>query len=387
VNSQSAQYWKSLSEWDLKPNGVVTAPTGLMYRENTLDSTFHRDRLFLRECYFEIYDNFVRNTLLNHVFFTGTPGIGKTMARNAMVAMQLRDGKAAKSNLIIILGKSPRGGSELEVAVMENGEIVKSMAVKSVDDIPIAEGFRVMVHTDISVGNVEGVVHVLHTKSKVTYFYYTSPNSRAWNEKTKDNGLVVFVPSLTLAEFEKYFLGVGCNGVLIERLRALEEMDLPSFDDDEDAQIDLKLRGDGDMIDFAHGDMHGSFSAKAFREVIRDEVARNGPVPRHLFLTKEGSEVWVGTLRAAVTSARFTVATIGLVESLQQDIRNKLIRTEPVKLEDGTFNYLRNSPSTWLGAEVEAMISEELYRLLKNKIMDRPFDLGQILLGRVAATD
>ena len=59
-----------------------------------------------------------------NIFFTGTPGIGKTVFRNYVIGAQIQKLKAEKGDGIFVLGKSPRKESPTFVMQMINGSIV-----------------------------------------------------------------------------------------------------------------------------------------------------------------------------------------------------------------------------------------------------------------------
>ena len=58
-----------------------------------------------------------------YIFFTGTPGIGKTVFRNYVIGAQIQKLKAEKGDGIFVLGKSPEGKSLTYVMQMVKGSI------------------------------------------------------------------------------------------------------------------------------------------------------------------------------------------------------------------------------------------------------------------------
>ena len=127
-----------------------------------------------------------------NIFFTGTPGIGKTVFRNYVIGAQIQKLKAEKGDGIFVLGKSPRGDSPTYVMQMINGSIVADSVkdlmpdesvLKHLDRLNPNRSIRGYYHYDISEGYIRDT---LNTENSVTC-HYTSSNEEALNGNLKHN--------------------------------------------------------------------------------------------------------------------------------------------------------------------------------------------------------
>ena len=89
----------------------------LIDRENLLKGNL----LYVRQCYKDIINLPIWDQ--ENIFFTGTPGIGKTVFRNYVIGAQIQKLKAEKGDGIFVLGKSPIAGSQTYVMQMVKGSI------------------------------------------------------------------------------------------------------------------------------------------------------------------------------------------------------------------------------------------------------------------------
>ena len=150
----------------------------LINRENLLKGSL----LYVRQCYKEIMNLPIWDQ--ENIFFTGTPGIGKTVFRNYVIGAQIQKLKAEKGDGIFVLGKSPIAGSQTYVMQMVKGSIDVDSIKDCRGNISLGEyldqinpnrSIRGYYHYDISSGYIDDT---LSTENSVSC-NYTSPNEEA----------------------------------------------------------------------------------------------------------------------------------------------------------------------------------------------------------------
>ena len=309
-----ANYWNKLYETDLPIDqdsarriGRFFDDGGIVHRSNTIVSW----NLYWRDCYWPLCEKYW-NTSYKYVVFTGTPGIGKSVFRSFMVWWEVQKAKELKLSSVILMLKSPKETSSVHGAFIEKG-VITSMFTLDYSELKVLYNelnrrkLRAYLHIDVSKGDLEDAGDEL--EDSVTYIY-SSPQEKAWREKTKINGSVNFIPSWLNDELYDFYIKLGANFVLMNKLRfpltpvmegsnssdLYQQLSSDSQEDRDTLQIankpiselhPLVLLESKDEVRLTYDNHTYSTSYTNFKKVIDEEVDLYGPVPRYLFLDSE----------------------------------------------------------------------------------------------------
>ena len=192
----------------------------ILYRENELDESIG-EGIYIRDCYNQLYD--IANKYIDvrtefnryrGIFFTGTPGIGKSCFRNYMIWRQAQDMKKNRLSGIILTTTLPRK-STFHGFVIDKGELVIAFSAKDVDTamktLKHQIDFPVYCHVDVSEGATGPIYGNYH-------FYYTSRNSKAWKEAKKIGHTLFCLPNWNTTELFDYYLKMGVSSAFLKKL-------------------------------------------------------------------------------------------------------------------------------------------------------------------------
>ena len=278
--------------------------------------------MFVRQCYKDIMHLPIWGQ--QDIFFTGTPGIGKTVFRNYVIGAQ-----------IFVLGKSPGGKSSTYVMQIVNGNIVAD-SVKVVSSGESVGGYLSQLNPNSSIRGYyhydtsEGCdINTLCTENSVCC-HYTSPNEKAWNEKLKAHTSLLYLPGWSHDELERFFLSCGMNktlllkiGIKAEHIGVYKDSMLwfpgackplvpvsPSFL--------LRVKDLKSSVEHEY-----TVSMSAFRRVIHAEIDEFGSIPRNMFLSEICLTSYINRINSAVFDFPPTMQGGSLAES--KNIRHRLL--------------------------------------------------------------
>ena len=320
-----------------------------------------------------------------NIFFTGTPGIGKTVFRNYVIGAQIQKLKAEKGDGIFVLGKSPEGKSRTYVMQILNGRIdINSIKVCS-DNIALHEhldqlnpnsSIRGYYHYDISEGCIRDT---LNTENSVSC-YYTSPNEEAWKEKFKVFTSLIYLPEWSQDELERFFLSCGMNKTLLLKL-GIKEEHLWVYEDSMlwfpeackplvpvSPSFLLRVKELKSSVEHEY-----TISMSAFREVIHAEIDEFGPIPRNMFLSEVNLESYRTRINNAVLDLQSTAQLGGsLAES--KTIRHRLVMYSRKKGLEPPFKYYSNEYKLdWISKPIMMKATESLVKQHLSNLNDNYF--------------
>jgi hypothetical protein len=271
-----------------------------------------------------------------YIFFTGTPGIGKTVFRNYVIGVQIQKLKAEKGDGIFVLGKSPRKESPTFVMQMINGSIVADSikvlmpdesVLRHVSRLNPTSSIRGYYHYDISKGYSDDA---LSTENSVCC-YYTSPNEDAWKEKSKFSAVLIYLPGWSKDELERFFLSCGMNKTLLLKL-GIQAEHISSYEDsmlwfpeacEPSVPISpsflLRVKDTQSSVDHEY-----TISMSTFQNVIQAEIDEFGPIPRNMFLSQNGLKIYFNRINNAVLNLQAT-AHLGDAHADSASFRHRLV--------------------------------------------------------------
>ena len=359
---------------------------GIIHRENVVIPW----NLYWRDCYWSLCQKYW-NTELRYVFFTGTPGVGKSVFRSFMMWWNIQRAKELKQTVIILLMKSPPGTSYVHGVYIENGELMYSFskhnsAFKELSDEICKKGLRTICHVDVSNGDSSfsggGI------PNSVSYFY-TSPNEKAWKEKLKMESDKTYVPSWSNEELYDFYLKMGGNFVLLNKLSLVRvNMDPVNSESNKEPHV-LQVAPSRDLyplylddakeetrqVRVEYGEHTYVVSYDEFKRVIDNEIKEFGPIPRHLFMDSDALRLRIESCTNIIDNG-----DVDRLITFQQtvDAYNRILDVPLVK-EDGRYVVDKVSKSKLLGTMVEDFILARMRTVLANELMgclwEHRFDL------------
>jgi len=273
-------------------------------RRYDVGGVIHRDNvaiewnLYWRDCYWSLCQKYW-NTHFRYVFFTGTSGIGTSVFRSFMVWWNIQKAKELKLTTMILLMKSPSPDSFVHGVYIENGELMYSFstayqAFSEVSTEIVKKNLRVFYHIDISGGDA----NFTGSRNSVTYFYAPS-NEKVWSEKIKMESGKTYVPSWSNEELHDFYLKMGANFVLLNKLSLVRvNMDPPLNSQSNNEPHVLQIPPSNDLyplylddakeetrkVRVEYGEHTYVVSYDEFKRVIDNEIKEFGSIPRYLFM-------------------------------------------------------------------------------------------------------
>lgn len=308
MKSLDSTYWDKIYYWAKVTNVVSDSElidTLLIDQENQ----FRGNKIFVRQCYKDIMKLSIWDQ--KFLFFTGTPGIGKTVFRNYVVGSQIQKLKAEKGDSIFVLGKSPRTGAPMYVMQMMKGEIVWSGVFDNCDElrkklreINPNRSIRGNYHFDVSEGNI---YDTFSTENSLCCFY-TPPNEKSWKEKCKVSTRVIYLPGWSQKELEGYLLTCGMNKPLLLKLGVKSEH-IDSYNDSTlwfaevsrsptpaSTSFLLKVKDASTSAEYEY-----TIDIEIFRRALNAEIEEFGPIPSNMFLPENGLKMYKSCMEQATT--------------------------------------------------------------------------------------
>lgn len=175
--------------------------------------------VFIRSHYRELHKICSKKSRVSTTFFTGTPGVGKSVMRTYFVWKRIQNAITNKDTVIVWMSKSP--GDSAEICLIKDGKLAEMKSVSRSDYMLLNKKINnakipLYSFVDCSEGMSD---NVLVERSGHYRMFFSSPNEKAWKEKIKLYGKLLCVPTWTVDELVNYyFLACGCNEVLIQRL-------------------------------------------------------------------------------------------------------------------------------------------------------------------------
>ena len=221
-------YWQRLYETDTV-NEHQILPLGPLIHQNNEPSYKYKD-LFIRQSYNEIYNKYITNySQQAHIFITGSSGVGKSIFRSYMIWRQIQNAKYNKTSCIILMSKSPDPLFASELLLIINGKIMLKklvIATKIIIRDIMAMKLQTYTHVDISAcsnNNVYSNIIHLEQLNHTTFYYVSSDHNTLYNTyKHKQYASTLYIPNWSIDELYHYYISIGCNDVLRERLSHIQ---------------------------------------------------------------------------------------------------------------------------------------------------------------------
>ena len=357
VSKQIVNFWNNLYDADEVDICNNTLRVGsLIHHDNT--PSIHMKDLYVRRCYKDLYDNYiVGEDEYDHLFFTGTAGVGKSVFRSYVVWKQIQFAKKNAQSCIILMSKSQKTDTVLTQLLVINEGIMSCMKkLLSTDTITLSQVVKILYdiedeiplyhHVDVSEGESSTSIGKMKRN-----FYYTSLNEKAWKEKMKISGILCYLPTWHLDELIEFYVNIGWrnNPVLTNRLL----IEVQSQNRITNNQISyLMAFPDEERYKFVVNELEYSISQAKFIAVIKTEADTYGYIPRNLFLKENALEYYCKQIYHVIQNSMKTIEEISQVVSFSNKNKHKLLCINPVVLDaDNKINYCKYSMS-WLGTFV-----------------------------------
>ena len=146
-----------------------------------------------------------------------------------MIWRQIQNAKYNKTSCIILMSKSPDPLFASELLLIINGKIMLKklvIATKIIIRDIMAMKLQTYTHVDISAcsnNNVYSNIIHLEQLNHTTFYYVSSDHNTLYNTyKHKQYASTLYIPNWSIDELYHYYISIGCNDVLRERLSHIQ---------------------------------------------------------------------------------------------------------------------------------------------------------------------